>query len=147
MIAVIQRVRQAKVTVEGQVVGSIDEGLVILLGVHLDDQENDLKFLVDKTVNLRIFSDDQGRMNRSLLDVGGQVLVISQFTLVGDWRKGRRPSFIEAARPELGEELYNKFIEMIGDHGLLTQSGTFGAMMDVELVNNGPVTFVLDSNR
>jgi D-tyrosyl-tRNA(Tyr) deacylase len=86
-------------------------------------------------------------MNRSLLDVGGQALVISQFTLVSDWRKGRRPSFIKAAPPDLGERLYNKFIEMIGNHGLLAQSGTFGAMMDIELVNNGPVTFVLDSSR
>lgn len=147
MIAVIQRVSRAKVTVEKQIVGSIEAGLVILLGVHQNDQVDDVKFLVDKTINLRIFSDDQGRMNRSLLDVGGQTLVVSQFTLVGDWRKGRRPSFIEAARPELGERLYKEFIELIGDHGLHTQSGTFGAMMDVELVNDGPVTFVLDSNR
>ena len=147
VIAVLQRASRAKVTVEGEVVGAIDGGLVVLLGVHKNDTEDDVKFLVDKTVNLRIFSDDQGRMNMSLLDVGGQALVISQFTLIGDWRKGRRPSFIEAAPPELGENLYNGFIDMIGAAGLHTQSGTFGAMMDVELVNDGPVTFVLDSNR
>ncbi len=146
MIAVLQRVSRAQVSVAGAVVGSIDEGLVVLLGVHKNDTAQDVKFLVDKTVNLRIFRDDQGRMNRSLHDVGGQVLVISQFTLLGDWRKGRRPSYIAAAAPEVGEGLYLMFIELIGNAGLQTQSGSFGALMDVELVNDGPVTFVLDSN-
>jgi D-tyrosyl-tRNA(Tyr) deacylase len=147
MIAVLQRASRGKVTVEGEIVGSIEGGLVVLLGVHKNDSEEDVKFLVDKTVNLRIFNDDQGRMNRSLLDVGGQVLVISQFTLVGNWHKGRRPSYIDAAAPEEGENLYERFIELIGAEGLHTESGTFGAMMDVELINDGPVTFVLDSNR
>ncbi|MEE9466424.1 MAG: D-aminoacyl-tRNA deacylase [Candidatus Neomarinimicrobiota bacterium] len=147
MIAVLQRVSSAGVTAGGQVTGSIGTGLVTLLGVHKSDGEADVNFLVEKSVNLRIFSDSAGKMNRSLLDVAGAMLVISQFTLVGDWRKGRRPSFIDAAPPEQGERLYEHFLAGIREQGVTVQSGVFGAMMAVELVNDGPVTFVLDSKR
>ncbi len=147
MIAVLQRVSRASVTVDGRVSGSIGSGLVVLLGVHRTDIESDAKFLVEKSVNLRIFSDSAGKMNLSLLDTGGSALVISQFTLVGDWRKGRRPSFIGAAPPEQGERLYEHFIAGLREQGVSVETGVFGAMMDVELVNDGPVTFVLDSKR
>ena len=147
MIAVLQRVSRAGVTVDGRAAGSIGPGLVVLLGVHRTDIESDVKFLVEKSVNLRIFSDSAGKMNLSLLDTGGSALVISQFTLVGDWRKGRRPSFIGAAPPEQGERLYEYFIAGLREQGVSVQTGVFGAMMDVELVNDGPVTFVLDSKR
>ncbi len=147
MIAVLQRVSRAGVTVDGQATGSIGPGLVVLLGVHRTDIENDAKFLVEKSVNLRIFSDSVGKMNLSLLDTGGSALVISQFTLVGDWHKGRRPSFIGAAPPEQGERLYEHFIAGLREQGVSVETGVFGAMMDVELVNDGPVTFVLDSKR
>ncbi|MCH8836831.1 MAG: D-tyrosyl-tRNA(Tyr) deacylase [Candidatus Marinimicrobia bacterium] len=147
MIAVLQRVSRAGVTIEGRVTGSIASGLVVLLGVHKTDTETDVKFLVEKSANLRIFSDSVGKMNLSLLDTGGSALVISQFTLVGDWRKGRRPSFIGAAPPEQGERLYEQFIAELQGRGVAVQTGVFGAMMEVELVNDGPVTFVLDSKR
>ncbi len=147
MIAVLQRVSRAGVTVDGQATGSIGAGLVTLLGVHKSDDEGDANFLVEKSVNLRIFSDSAGKMNRSLLDVAGGMLVISQFTLVGDWRKGRRPSFIDAAPSDQGERLYEHFLAGIRERGVTVQSGVFGAMMAVELVNDGPVTFVLDSKR
>ncbi len=147
MIAVLQRVSRASVTVDGRATGSIGPGLLVLLGVHQTDIEADAKFLVEKSVNLRIFSDSAGKMNLSLLDSGGSALVISQFTLVGDWRKGRRPSFIGAAPPEQGERLYEYFIAGLREQGVSVQTGVFGAMMDVELVNDGPVTFVLDSKR
>lgn len=147
MIAVLQRVSRAGVTIEGRATGSIGSGLVILLGVHKTDTETDVKFLVEKSANLRIFSDSVGKMNLSLLDTGGSALVISQFTLVGDWRKGRRPSFIGAAPPEQGERLYEQFIAGLRGQGVAVQTGVFGAMMEVELVNDGPVTFVLDSKR
>ena len=147
MIAVLQRVSRAGVTIEGRVSGSIASGLVVLLGVHKTDTETDVKFLVEKSANLRIFSDSVGKMNLSLLDTGGSALVISQFTLVGDWRKGRRPSFIGAAPPEQGERLYEHFIAGLRGQGVSVQTGVFGATMEVELVNDGPVTFVLDSKR
>ena len=147
MIAVLQRVSRAGVTIEGRATGSIASGLVVLLGVHKTDTETDVKFLVEKSANLRIFSDSVGKMNLSLLDTGGSALVISQFTLVGDWRKGRRPSFIGAAPPEQGERLYEQFIAGLRGRGVAVQTGVFGAMMEVELVNDGPVTFVLDSKR
>ena len=147
MIAVLQRVSRAGVTIEGRVTGSITSGLVVLLGVHKTDTETDVKFLVEKSANLRIFSDSVGKMNLSLLDTGGSALVISQFTLVGDWRKGRRPSFIGAAPPEQGERLYEHFIAGLRGQGVSVQTGVFGATMEVELVNDGPVTFVLDSKR
>jgi len=145
MIAVLQRVSEAKVSVDDQVTGSIGPGLVVLLGVHRDDTEADSTFLVEKTANLRIFSDEAGKMNLSLLDVGGSALIVSQFTLVGDWRKGRRPSYINAAAPELGERLYEHFMAGLRERDIPVASGRFGAMMQVQLVNDGPVTFVLDS--
>ncbi len=147
MIAVLQRVSEAQVTVDGQATGSIGPGLVVLLGVHRDDTEADSTFLVEKAANLRIFSDDAGKMNLSLLDVGGSALVVSQFTLVGDWCKGRRPSYTNAAAPELGERLYKRFMDGLRELGITVASGEFGAMMRVQLVNDGPVTFVLNSKE
>lgn len=147
MIAVLQRVSSAQVTVDSQVTGSIGQGLVVLLGVHRDDTEADSTFLVEKTANLRIFSDEAGKMNLSLLDVGGSALAVSQFTLVGDWRKGRRPSYINAAAPEKGERLYEHFMDGLRERNIHVASGRFGAMMQVQLVNDGPVTFVLDSKE
>ena len=145
MIAVLQRVSKAKVTVDKRVTGEIGPGLAILLGVHQDDSEEDSNFLVEKTASLRIFSDNNGRMNRSIIDTGGSALVVSQFTLVGDWRKGRRPSYVHAAAPEKAERLYEHFSDGLRDADIQVENGVFGAMMDVNLVNNGPVTFVLDS--
>jgi len=145
MIAVIQRVSQAYVTVENKIVGRIGPGLVILLGVFQNDGDADAAFLSDKIAGLRIFGDEQQKMNLSIKDVGGAALVISQFTLCGDWRKGRRPSFISAADPETGRRLYEKFIADLKIAGVPTEQGIFGAMMAVSLVNDGPVTFVLDS--
>ncbi len=147
MIAVLQRTSRGSVTVDGEVTGSIGQGLVVLLGVHRDDTEADSTFLVEKTANLRIFSDEAGKMNLSLLDVGGGALVVSQFTLVGDWRKGRRPSYINAAAPEEGERLYKHFMDGLRVRDIPVASGRFGAMMQVQLVNDGPVTFVLDSKE
>jgi len=145
MIAVIQRVSQAHVTVEGKIVSRIGQGLVILLGVFQNDGDADAAFLSDKIAGLRIFGDEHQKMNLSIKDVGGAALVISQFTLCGDWRKGRRPSFISAADPETGRRLYEKFIADLKIAGVPTEQGVFGAMMAVNLVNDGPVTFVLDS--
>ncbi|MBW1710364.1 MAG: D-tyrosyl-tRNA(Tyr) deacylase [Deltaproteobacteria bacterium] len=147
MRAVIQRVSQGKVTVDSEEVGAVGPGLVILLGVGQADSTNDIEYLVSKIVNLRIFSDDAGKMNRSLLDVSGEALIVSQFTLWGDCRKGRRPSFIEAAPPELAEELYLKFVERVKELGIKTATGRFGAMMRLHLVNDGPVTLILDSRK
>ena len=145
MIAVIQRCSRGKVTVSEKVVGEIAHGLVILLGVQKDDIENDADFLVNKISGLRVFSDENDKMNLSIKDVGGSALVISQFTLCSDTKKGRRPSFIKAAPPEDGNRLYEYFMSEMKKEGVPVQSGEFGAMMDVELVNNGPVTFVLNS--
>ena len=146
MIAVLQRVTTGKVKIGDRVVGDIDNGLVILLGVHRDDKEEDIIFLADKVIGLRIFNDNNGKMNISLQDADGSVLVISQFTLCGDWRKGRRPSFTKAADPDKGKLLYDGFIEAVRSRGINVQTGEFGAAMDVSLVNSGPVTFVLDSH-
>ena len=145
MIAVIQRSRSASVSIDDQIVGEIDHGLLVLLGVFQDDEKADADFLVSKIINLRIFSDAEGKMNLSLKDTGGSLLVVSQFTLCGDWRKGRRPSFIRAAKPVKGEALYDYFIERVRTEFVPVATGRFGAMMDVELINDGPVTFVLDS--
>ena len=145
MKAVLQRVRRASVTVEGQVIGQIDQGILVLLGVEQGDTEQDARQLADKTVDLRIFDDADGKMNLSLADVRGSLLVVSQFTLLGDCRKGRRPSFLQAAPPELAEKLYDTFIATAGIRGILIATGKFRAMMDVELVNDGPVTLLLDS--
>ncbi len=145
MIAVIQRVSESKVIVSDETVGKIGHGLMILLGVFNGDSESDVKFLVGKIAGLRIFNDEQGKMNLSIQDVGGSALVVSQFTLCGDWRKGRRPSYINAAAPEDGERLYEDFMDQLRSQEVPVESGEFGAMMEVHLVNDGPVTFVLDS--
>ena len=145
MIAVIQRCSQGNVTVSDKIVGAISHGLVILLGVHKNDTENDAKFLVNKICELRIFNDENDKMNLSIKDVNGSALVISQFTLCGDTKKGRRPSFIKAAPPDDGNRLYEYFMSEMKKGGVPIESGEFGAMMNVELVNNGPVTFVLNS--
>ena len=146
MKAVIQRVKEASVEVEGQIVGSIDSGLVVLLGVSGGDKEDDADYLAEKIPQLRIFSDAEDKMNLSLIDVDGQILAISQFTLYGNTRKGRRPSFIEAAPPDLANILYEYFIRKIGEQGIVVEKGIFGAMMLVKIFNDGPVTILLDSN-
>jgi D-tyrosyl-tRNA(Tyr) deacylase len=145
MISVIQRCSWGKVTVADKVVGEIEHGLVILLGVQKDDTEKDADFLVNKISGLRIFADENDKMNLSIKHVSGSALVISQFTLCGDTIKGRRPSFIHAAPPEEGNRLYEYFMSELEKEGVPVQSGEFGAMMAVELVNDGPVTFVLNS--
>ncbi len=147
MRAVLQRVREASVSVGGQVVGQIGPGLVVLLGVAAHDSQDDAQFLARKIVELRIFDDANGKMNRSLLDVQGQMLVVSQFTLFADCRKGRRPSFVEAAPPQRAEELYESFVHAVRQYGVFVSTGVFRAMMDVALVNEGPVTIVLDSHQ
>ena len=147
MIAVLQRVSEGKVTVEDCVIGEIETGLVILLGVAQGDTEADAEFLADRIAGFRIFNDDEGKMNRSIRDVNGEALVISQFTLAGDWRKGRRPSFTSAAPPEEGKRLYKYFCEKLNQLEVPVKTGEFGAMMKVSLVNDGPVTFVMDSHQ
>lgn len=141
----LQRVSEASVQVDGQTVGQIGPGLVVLLGIGKQDTSHEVKQLVDKIVNLRIFADQQEKMNLSLLDVEGQMLVISQFTLWGDCRKGRRPSFVEAADPQLAEPLYEEFAQEVRSRGVTVATGRFGAMMQVSLVNDGPVTLVIES--
>lgn len=145
MRIVVQRVKRAAVRVNSEIVGEIGEGLVLLIGIHASDTEADIPSSVDKCIHLRIFNDEQDRMNRSLLDVAGEVLAISQFTLCGDARKGRRPSFVQAARPEAAEPLYDLFIQQLRDKGVRVETGRFGARMDVEIHNSGPVTIVLES--
>ena len=147
MRACVQRVSQAEVTVEGASCGRIGRGLLVLLGVAADDTPGDVVQLADKICQLRIFSDDEGKMNRSLVETGGAMLVISQFTLLGDCRKGRRPSFIAAAEPELAESLYEQFVVAARDRGIEVATGKFRAMMDVSLTNQGPVTLLLDSRK
>lgn len=143
----IQRVSRATVRVGERQVGSIGPGLLVLIGVGLTDSEEDAQYLADKTAELRIFPDQEGKMNLSLLDTGGEVLVVSQFTLYGDCRKGRRPSWHLAAGPDLGNSLYLRYCEFLEAKGIRVERGEFGAMMDVELVNAGPVTMLLDSGR
>lgn len=145
MRAVVQRVSESAVKVGDRTTGAIQTGLLVLLGVAQGDSEPEADYLVDKIVNLRIFEDDNGRMNRSLLDVGGELLVVSQFTLLGDCRKGRRPSFVQAAPPELANELYEYFVRVAKDAGVPVQTGEFRAMMSVSIVNEGPVTLILES--
>jgi D-tyrosyl-tRNA(Tyr) deacylase len=144
---VLQRVKSAHVDVAGETVGSIGVGIAILLGVTQSDDQEDAKYLADKVVQLRIFSDEAGRMNRSLLDAGGSLLVVSQFTLYGDCRKGRRPSFDHAAPPEQARALYEYFIQYLRASNIAVQTGVFQAEMELHIVNDGPVTFILDSNR
>ncbi|MFQ5628204.1 MAG: D-aminoacyl-tRNA deacylase [bacterium] len=145
MRALVQRVRYGAVSIGGEKVGEIGTGLVILLGVRNGDTEKDANFLAAKCANLRIFPDENSNMNRSFLEVGGEALIISQFTLYGDTRKGRRPSFIDAARPEVSEPLYEKFVREVRAHGVKVATGKFGAMMVVEIHNDGPVTLMLES--
>jgi len=147
MRAVVQRVSEASVRVAGQEVGRIDHGILILLGVGQKDGPEDAKYMAEKVVHLRIFADDQGKMNRSLLDVGGGLLAVSQFTLWGDCRKGRRPSFVAAAEPAKAEELYESFIDHARGLGVTVATGRFQEMMEVSLVNDGPVTLLLDSKK
>ncbi len=147
MRAVIQRVSRAEVKVERKITGAIKSGLVVLLGVHNADTADDVAWLGDKIVHLRIFDDLQGKMNLSLLDTQGAMLVVSQFTLLGDCRKGRRPSWSHAARPALAEKLYHDFIARVRHHGIVVRTGQFQAMMEVELTNDGPVTLLLDSHK
>ena len=147
MRAIIQRVKEARVEVEGEVVGRIGEGMLILLGAGKDDSEEDARYLADKAIALRIFEDPEGKMNLSVRETGGEVLVVSQFTLYGDCRKGRRPSFDKAAPPELAEELYELFVREIRERGVKVETGRFRAMMDVHLINRGPVTLMLDSKK
>jgi len=147
MRALLQRVSQASVTVDEQIVGQIGQGLLILLGVGQNDGEIQVRTLVEKIIHLRIFGDDEGKMNRSLLDIGGQALVVSQFTLYADTRKGRRPSFIEAAPPVIAEELVERFKAALTAHGIEVASGIFSAHMHVALINDGPVTIMLDSEQ
>ena len=145
MIAVIQRVSKASIDIDGERITQIGKGLLVLLGVMAEDSELDSQYLVNKIINFRIFNDENDKMNLSIKEINGEILVVSQFTLCADWLKGRRPSFIKAAQSELGNALYIKFIEGIQQNGINTKTGKFGAMMDVSLVNEGPVTFVLDS--
>lgn len=147
MRACVQRVRRACVTVGGEVCGQIGRGLLVLLGVAADDVSEDARQLADKIAALRIFPDENDQMNRSLAEIGGAMLVVSQFTLLGDCRRGRRPSFTAAAPPELAESLYELFVRHVAEQGIATATGRFRADMDVELVNEGPVTLLLDSRK
>lgn len=147
MRAIVQRVSRASVTVGGEVVGRIDRGMIVLLGVGQADTEVDADYLVEKVAGLRVFEDENEKMNLSVQDVGGAVLAVSQFTLYGDVRKGKRPSFDAAARPERAKELYDYFVAKVRDRGLRCETGVFQAMMQVELVNDGPVTIMLDSQK
>lgn len=147
MRAVLQRVRRAVVAVEGETLGAIERGLLVLLGIAPADTIDDVRWLAKKTASLRIFNDEAGKMNLSVADVGGAVLVVSQFTLYGDCRKGRRPSFIDAAPPNVAVPLYEAFVNALRSLGLPVRTGRFGAMMQVELVNDGPVTLILDTRE
>ncbi len=144
MRVVLQRVSRAQVRIDGEVAGQIGRGLVLLAAFRADDRSADLEWMARKCVELRVFQDDLGKMNRSLLEAGGSVLVVSQFTLYGDARKGRRPSFIESAPPALAEQLYDGFVQQVRATGVTVATGRFGAMMEVDLVNDGPVTLILD---
>ncbi len=145
MRALVQRVSQASVRVDGRDVGAIDQGLLVLLGVAPDDGEDQARWLARKLSMLRIFQDPQGRMNLSVQDVGGAALVVSQFTLYADCRRGNRPSFVRSAQPQLAEPLYERFCELLAEQGLRVERGVFGALMDITLVNHGPVTVVVDT--
>ena len=147
MRAVIQRVEKASVSVEGEIKGQIGAGFLVLIGVEEGDGDVDFKYIADKVPNQRVFEDEQGKMNRTLLDVGGEVLAVSQFTLLGDARGGRRPSFITAARPETADPMYERLVADWRVRGIRVETGVFGAHMKVSLVNDGPVTILLDSRR
>ena len=147
MRAVVQRVKKSTVTVSEKITGSIGQGLMVLLGVGKEDDDRDIEYLSDKILNLRIFEDENGKMNKSLLDIGGQLLVVSQFTLFGDCRKGRRPGFDKAAKPEIAKELYQRFVNKCKEAGVVTETGIFQADMLVDISNDGPVTLLLDSKK
>lgn len=147
MRAVVQRVTDADVTVEGKITGAINKGFVVLLGIEDTDDLKDVSYIVDKVSGLRVFEDEDDKMNLSLMDVGGQVLAVSQFTLLGDARKGKRPSFIKAARPEKAKELYDEFVKQIKEKGIFTGEGIFQTDMLVRINNDGPVTILLDSKK
>ena len=147
MRCVVQRVTSSSVTVNGELSGQIGPGLMVLIGVSADDTEKDLKYMAEKVPNLRIFDDENGVMNRSLLDAGGSILAVSQFTLYGDARGGRRPSYIRAAKPEKADELYEKLIAAWSEKGIRVETGVFRTEMKVSLVNDGPVTILLDSEK
>jgi D-aminoacyl-tRNA deacylase len=147
MRAVVQRVSSASVMVDNEIVGQIDRGFLVLLGVEESDSETDVVYMAQKIAGLRVFEDSDGKMNLALVDVGGAMLVVSQFTLLGDCRKGRRPSFIAAARPEKANELYESFVAEIRGQGVSVETGRFQTHMDVELVNDGPVTLLIDSHK
>ncbi|MGE6751927.1 D-aminoacyl-tRNA deacylase [Rossellomorea sp. NPDC071047] len=145
MKVVLQRSKEASVTVDGEVKGAIHSGAVLLVGITHEDTEEDARYVADKVVNLRIFEDEEGKMNHSLLDVEGEILSISQFTLYGDCRKGRRPNFMNAARPDHAESVYDHFNKVLKEKGIKVETGVFGAMMDVKLTNDGPVTLIIES--
>ncbi|TDL34442.1 D-tyrosyl-tRNA(Tyr) deacylase [Jeotgalibacillus sp. S-D1] len=145
MRVVVQRSKEAEVSVEGKVKGKITHGLVLLVGITHEDGEKDAQYIADKIANLRIFEDEEGKMNHSLLDRKGEILSISQFTLYGDTKKGRRPNFMNAAKPEAAEPLYDKLNELFKQKGIAVETGVFGAMMDVSLTNDGPVTLIVES--
>ena len=147
MRLVIQRVKKASVSVDDKVVGSILQGLLVFLGIEDEDDEQDIQWSVRKLINMRIFADEAGKMNRSLLDVGGQILLISQFTLHASTKKGNRPSFIKAAKPDYANKLYESFRDQLRDMHIGVATGIFGALMDIELINDGPVTIILDSKK
>lgn len=147
MRAVIQRVERASVSVEGEIRGQIGAGFLVLIGVEEGDGDADFRYIAEKVPNLRVFEDEQGKMNRSLLEVGGELLAVSQFTLLGDARGGRRPSFITAARPETADPMYERLVADWRARGIRVETGVFGAHMKVSLVNDGPVTILLDSRR
>lgn len=148
MRAVVQRVKCAEVRVEDKVIGKIGKGILVLLGVGNDDEQKDLEYLADKIANLRIFDDSEEKMNLSVIDVGGEILVVSQFTIYGDCRKGKRPSYSDAARPEKAQNLYNNFVDYLkSKYDIKIETGVFQAMMDVDFINEGPVTLLLDSKK
>jgi D-aminoacyl-tRNA deacylase len=147
MRAVVQRVTEARVTVEGQVIGEIKKGLTVLVGIGKEDTEKDILYLAEKIINLRIFEDENEKMNTSLLDINGSLLIVSQFTLFGDCRHGKRPGYDKAERPEKAEKIYNKFVEVCKSYNIKVETGKFQAMMKVEIYNDGPVTLLVDSKK
>lgn len=147
MRAVVQRVTKGNVEIDGNIVGSIDKGLVVLLGVSEKDTQEDVNYMAEKVLNLRVFDDEEGKMNYSLLDIKGELLVVSQFTLYGDCRKGRRPNYMAAAKPDKADELYNEFVKLCRAQDVKTETGVFQADMKVNIINDGPVTLIVDSEK
>ena len=145
MITLLQRVDSAEVHINKEVYNKINSGLLVLLGIDKNDKLSDIKYLVDKIIHLRIFNDDKDKMNLSIIDIQGEILIISQFTLLADIKKGRRPSFIQSAEPNIAKNLYNIFVDQLHSSNLIIKTGQFGAMMDIKLINNGPATFILNS--